>query len=244
VSEGDITIPESACCWGCGYSLRGLGENRCPECGRGFEPGEPRSYRLPGRAPAWVAWMAKAPGRVLISVYAVWAASALIASSETTNSGMLAIAVGVSAFLIGLTWVLHAVFALVSHRAYRLCSTEFRRDWHRWFAFPMIVGAVIAIAYARIPLDARFLISLPWFDDLADRATSENAATLGGRWVGLFYVYDISVEENGVYFNVFSGSIGTARFSRQKAKPFSSDVHTVWRDWYFYQDLLSPLEGD
>ncbi len=31
-------------CLGCGYNLRGLPENRCPECGRTFDPDDPQSY--------------------------------------------------------------------------------------------------------------------------------------------------------------------------------------------------------
>jgi len=29
---------ETMRCLGCGYDLRGLPENRCPECGRGVDP--------------------------------------------------------------------------------------------------------------------------------------------------------------------------------------------------------------
>jgi hypothetical protein len=29
---------------GCGYSLRGLPEPRCPECGQRFKPGDPTTY--------------------------------------------------------------------------------------------------------------------------------------------------------------------------------------------------------
>jgi hypothetical protein len=32
-------------CLGCGYALRGLTEPRCPECGRGFDPLDPRTFR-------------------------------------------------------------------------------------------------------------------------------------------------------------------------------------------------------
>jgi hypothetical protein len=33
----DYGADKLACCW-CGYSLEGLSENRCPECGRRFDP--------------------------------------------------------------------------------------------------------------------------------------------------------------------------------------------------------------
>jgi hypothetical protein len=32
-------------CKGCGYALDGLEEERCPECGRGFDPSDARTYR-------------------------------------------------------------------------------------------------------------------------------------------------------------------------------------------------------
>ena len=31
-------------CLGCGYVLDGLPENRCPECGRGFDPADPDTF--------------------------------------------------------------------------------------------------------------------------------------------------------------------------------------------------------
>jgi hypothetical protein len=40
-------------CLGCGYILDSLPENRCPECGRRFDPRDPRTYYplgLPGEA--------------------------------------------------------------------------------------------------------------------------------------------------------------------------------------------------
>ena len=39
---------EQGFCLGCGYALRGLTETRCPECGRAFDPFDPRTMRVPG----------------------------------------------------------------------------------------------------------------------------------------------------------------------------------------------------
>lgn len=44
--------PEPVRCVGCGYILEGLPENRCPECGRRFDPQDQRTYcttRVSGR---------------------------------------------------------------------------------------------------------------------------------------------------------------------------------------------------
>jgi hypothetical protein len=32
-------------CLGCNYDLRGLPEPRCPECGRAFDPNDPKTFR-------------------------------------------------------------------------------------------------------------------------------------------------------------------------------------------------------
>ena len=42
-------------CRKCFYALEGLDTNRCPECGRAFDPGDRRTYR---RRPPWMS-----PGR-------------------------------------------------------------------------------------------------------------------------------------------------------------------------------------
>lgn len=41
-----ITIPDTARCRTCGYLLRGLVEPACPECGRAFDPQDPKSFDL------------------------------------------------------------------------------------------------------------------------------------------------------------------------------------------------------
>src|SRR4051812_17679809 len=39
-------------CLNCHYDLRGLSENRCPECGRSFDPGRPSTFaRSPHATP-------------------------------------------------------------------------------------------------------------------------------------------------------------------------------------------------
>lgn len=38
---------DRAVCRGCGYALFGLPDAVCPECGRPFDPGDPRSYVVP-----------------------------------------------------------------------------------------------------------------------------------------------------------------------------------------------------
>lgn len=37
--------PDATFCRTCGYCLFGLPSHRCPECGNGFDPGDPRTFR-------------------------------------------------------------------------------------------------------------------------------------------------------------------------------------------------------
>lgn len=46
------TTPTSMYCRQCGYQLAGLSENRCPECGRGFDPADRRSFARSARS--WI----------------------------------------------------------------------------------------------------------------------------------------------------------------------------------------------
>ncbi len=43
------TVRATRYCRECGYVLDGLSEMRCPECGRGFDPDNPATYRNHGR---------------------------------------------------------------------------------------------------------------------------------------------------------------------------------------------------
>ena len=50
-------------CERCWYSLRGLNENRCPECGQGFDPDDPSTFRTSARR--------QNAGTIVVSMYAV-----------------------------------------------------------------------------------------------------------------------------------------------------------------------------
>jgi hypothetical protein len=74
------TRPVGAC-WECGYSLRGLPANRCPECGRPFDPVDETTMNMGRDVRGLVRWLMRPPGwpiHVLTGVAVVmslWAAA-------------------------------------------------------------------------------------------------------------------------------------------------------------------------
>lgn len=50
----DASATQRAFCRGCGYALFGLASRNCPECGKGFDPADARTYsRRPPRGAVW-----------------------------------------------------------------------------------------------------------------------------------------------------------------------------------------------
>jgi len=64
----DVVATQRAFCPGCGYALRGLESRQCPECGRGFDPGDPRSFaKRPPRPWVWK-WGRRVPAVLLLLI--------------------------------------------------------------------------------------------------------------------------------------------------------------------------------
>jgi hypothetical protein len=49
-----IAVSHDMYCRQCGYNLRGLERESCPECGRDFRRDDPATYAKKPPAPAWV----------------------------------------------------------------------------------------------------------------------------------------------------------------------------------------------
>ena len=231
MSEGLVTIPESACCWGCGYSLRGLGENRCPECGRGFEPGDAWSYRTPGSGPGWAIWLARSPRKWMIWVYLCWAAVMLVACSVPGNWEPAITLAGVFAVVASGHWLLHVLIAVHVRYYFKLPTVEFGSELRRWTAWPLLVVVVVGLVLFRVPLYARFFVSLPWLEAAANRAGAPHATE---RWIGLFHVNDVTVEETGTYFETSDGVYCESGFVFCGRDQTPANSWRLWGRWRCY----------
>ncbi len=125
-------IAEDANCLACGYSLRGLADPRCPECGRSFDPANPATYSIRGASckhrPLWQA----------LSVYVAWLLTAYAVSSTTpgtpTEAVFLWIASGPLGWVLAVTGFdarLMVMFPIVLHSLWGVCVLGTNaRHWH------------------------------------------------------------------------------------------------------------------
>jgi hypothetical protein len=64
-----MAIPDDARCLKCGYRLKMLTGNTCPECGTTFDPHDPKTYHVPGSKGTLVPW--QTPTALLLSFIAM-----------------------------------------------------------------------------------------------------------------------------------------------------------------------------
>lgn len=128
-------VPTNARCRDCGYALRGLADPRCPECGRGFDPGDPATVRLPGDRLVWLpalatlaflAWVVAASVAVAVLIGVTHAAD--------PRTGRLP-AVAVAGAWVG-SFARRAVRGVPGE----LSPRRRRRAWAALFALALLVG--------------------------------------------------------------------------------------------------------
>ena len=59
---------DTAFCLGCGYFLRNLPTQTCPECGRPFDPADPRTMSLGHPLRPWQRWLLRPIGWPMIAL--------------------------------------------------------------------------------------------------------------------------------------------------------------------------------
>ncbi|MBI4581415.1 MAG: hypothetical protein HY718_17060 [Planctomycetes bacterium] len=174
------SLPETAVCLRCGYLLRGLPRNVCPECGKPFDPQDALTWANPP-----VGWTAKRVARVLkvreraqapgrkervLTILATVAVLVKIAVSpfgfpSTIIVGLFAISVFVAC---GLDYAacLMAIGGLKKRRIDRLPGAR-RRGWRTLPVCAALVGAALVYPW---PLAVRFAVSYPALSRAASQA--------------------------------------------------------------------------
>jgi len=157
-------LPPEARCIDCKYALRGLHENRCPECGRAFDPAD-RSTFLCG--PTMGSWrsLAKPPSIWECAVASVLSVL-LIAGAGVfpINGSMLATISHFACFFGGgiilLIFVVRFVSTVYDQKRRRLAKSPIANVSRiRWCFVPSLLFVVASIAIYPWPLWIRFKMS-------------------------------------------------------------------------------------
>jgi hypothetical protein len=185
-------------CRACGYNLRSLREERCPECGRAFRADDPKTYFERPYA-TWAALVARPPQLWSSALAVLGALAFLIGRSSPTSvwhpsvwligGSFVLVFVSVECILRGMA----VIGCILRHKPRPI---DRRRRW-RWAVVPAVLLVVVSGAVTSWPLQLRFRLSQPSFERVARQYLSGELGDRGPRWVGLYWISEISSYETG-----------------------------------------------
>lgn len=205
----NASLPETAVCLNCGYALRGLPNPVCPECGRGFDPANPDTYRDRAR-PRWSTRFARPPRLWEIVLVVIPTLSLLDsislggASTELPGAGQVLTACAFLSMLatpfllpalVALYWIRLLSVRHVSDASKSLPKpARSGRRW-RWFVLPACAALLISALIWPWPAGLRFAPSKAAFNRATRKIAETGTIPAGNRWIGLYQVE--SVETDG-----------------------------------------------
>ncbi|HEX2973933.1 MAG TPA: hypothetical protein VHP11_16490 [Tepidisphaeraceae bacterium] len=229
-----------ALCLDCNYSLRGLTEHRCPECGRVFDPQRPETMNLSGRAMGGLArWLVRPVGwpthlLVLWAIaYPAWEWRRPGGIFDAQLSGVLLW------LLVTLIWLGRLAVRHIVAGIYDRPKSELTRAWGHWLVAPILLTLWILVPND-LPQRIAFAYSRPALDRFVAQVMANPAAMTGVHRVGLYWVSVDGIIDGGVL--LFTGCgynasrCGFAYFPDGPSK-MMSDQREYWLiegRWYEY----------
>lgn len=241
MSTADATppsrIPEHYRCLNCDYVLARLEENRCPECGRPFDPHNRRTVNATGRRfPGSARFMYRAPGPLLILLLA---APILFTVWEYRRPGgdFHAVVGGFALWVIcAAVWLIRLiVFAAIGMYYQRPSSETLRRAW-RWAALPVALVAWFAVMGMGDTIQrGAFDLSRNSLEALARRGS----AAPGGTRAGVLWIESVDPYDGGTLLMTGTGydahSCGYAWFPNGRPTDTESlRFHPFEGQWYIF----------
>jgi hypothetical protein len=204
-----ILSPDSpARCLGCRYPLRDLTVNRCPECGREFDPNDPATMYVRLAPGPTAVWFMTPPGLFFHSCVVI--AALLLLFSESFPGGLLAAALpgGCGLLILGAVWTLRLLCSIVL--AWRFDDPLFHRlrTWRSWLTAPVLVVVLWILVGHQVPLRLAFHYSR----EAMDRAAQDlmklpvNTPDIPNRRLGWYFTDKIRRLDGGVLFQVGGGA--------------------------------------
>lgn len=196
--DGDATIPAaSGYCLGCSHPLKFVTEPACPECGRGFDPSDPRTF---GESPfpmrRAVARLAKALIVVGVLMLGVEVLLSAWGVSELLVLWLLALSI-TPVMLAG--FVLALVPALFLSRRWRTAG----------LAAPLVLASVLITDW---PFRLLFEVHRASFDAAVSQIEASGALPNGGLQVGVYSVLSVKRTSAGNLGLQLSGGSGGGVF--------------------------------
>jgi hypothetical protein len=235
----DVEQSLVARCLMCDYSLRGLPENRCPECGRAFDPDDPRTMNM-GREPGKLArlWL-RPPGRLLNGLILANALLTLAAFSGPAPYFLLVLLCFAAWLGLGGLWMLRLVVGLIVAWRYRQPTFRQAITWRRYAVAPAILAVTVVLAIAQIPWHIGYLFSRPWMDSFAKEVMQSPGNPRQFALVGVYPVDRVEKLVHGMRFRVAdSDFLDTAGFAYSPDGPpavIGEDTYQPLGDgWYLW----------
>ncbi len=222
------------CCIDCGHFLEGLGSNACPECGRPFNPDDPRTTRniTTNRYRRWLI------GTCRIFYYASWLALLLIFVYSALWGDWLIL------FLLAIA---SAPFILLQ---FILLALPLQRiSWRRRFAGFLVPLVFLSICVTNWPVVLSFKLHRAALTKIADRVANGEVIT-GPTTVGILRFRQIRMAQgrDRVGFQLNGGAGGGVFLVRtpsgfvpelsDQQLPFGSPhFRNIWDNTNWTQDL-------
>ncbi|MBN2560433.1 MAG: hypothetical protein JXQ75_05830 [Phycisphaerae bacterium] len=206
-------LPEDAVCIKCGYSLRGLAEHRCPECGSEFDPLDPSTF-VRRRDVWWRGW-AHPPGNLTVIGTLVLGSIAFLDGSlpGPLFPFIACFYVFIASFFLlfcVVDYLVRVVAVLYNRRAgAEAPNGSVRRGRWRWGVLPLSICLIVSVYVYPWPTFIRFKLSQSAFEEAA-KACLRDAANTGpsgekreSKVLGLYYVQRVTSRDPGfVFFRV------------------------------------------
>lgn len=243
------SLPDTATCLTCGYALRGLPENLCPECGRAFEPDDPRTFASGVKVPWWHGNTDPPLWYINGLVLGITLAFCFDASSPGFGDGPLAvlslplncIALLFMAIAIG-DYFLRLCARAVARNHISECKLGDRARRGAWFVIPVCLGLILSVAITAWPMHVRFAMSRSALEQAAKEYLDGTRTNTGAQWIGLYRIRRVYVngygggDPNGVFFETGWTVGDTIGFLYSPDRPCSK---TWWFDlrppWFIYE---------
>lgn len=196
-------------CTACHYRLDHLPENRCPECGRAFDPEDPTTFLGRNVISIW-ARRGRPPGNWTLAATALFGILLLVGASmpkyETIGASFCMAHVMLIALVMDYGFRIAAVSAVHVSTPPRACKrTLGRRRW-RWVPLPLLALMLLSAYYSPWLLQIRFGLSRPAFERTVQGLKSGTHTNTGSQFVGLYHVTGIGRGRTGEWrFHMRSG---------------------------------------